>query len=151
TVRDRATGKPISGMQISSYTTTHTPCTDKEGRYELPGCRKEKEYTLHVAPTAGQPYPKCSFRFNDTPGLTPLTTDIQLLRGIQVRGRMTDKATGKPIANAAVEYRPLYPNPYAQDAARGSEVSSTARTDRNGDFTLFVLPGPGVIGATALN
>jgi RNA polymerase sigma factor (sigma-70 family) len=151
-VRDKDTGKPIPDMQISSqFATTHITRTDKDGRYELLGCRKANDYTVSVAPTADQPYPNCSFRFRDTAGLTPLATNIDLLRGIRVCGRLTDKATGKPIANAVVEYRSLFPNPYAQNPARGSMVSFSARTNPNGDYALVVLPGPGVIGVTAIN
>jgi hypothetical protein len=109
------------------------------------------EYTINVRPAAGQPYLASLFRFSDTPGLTPLTADIHLMRGIPLRGRLTDQKTGKPIAKVAIEYRPLYPNPYAKDAARGSEVSSSAQTGPDGGFTLAVLPGPGVIGVNALN
>jgi RNA polymerase sigma factor (sigma-70 family) len=144
-VREKESGKPVAGIAISSFATTHTTRTNREGRYELLGCLKANEYNVNVAPGEGQPYFRSSFHFLDTPGLTPLTGDIELVRGIPLRGRLTDKTTGKPIPNAGIEYHPLYPSPYG----RGG-VSSTARTGRDGSFALAVQPGPGVLGATAL-
>jgi RNA polymerase sigma factor (sigma-70 family) len=143
-VRDKESGKPVADIPISSFSTTHTIRTDKEGRYELLGCLKASEYIINVAPVAGQPYFTSSFHFADTPGLTGLTADIELVQGIPLHGRITDKATGKPIVNAGVEYHPLYPSPYGRDG-----VFSLGRTGRDGSFTLVVLPGPGVFGATA--
>lgn len=148
-VRDKDTGKPIADIQISSYSTTHTTRTDKDGRYELLGCPKSNEYTVNVGPAAGQPYLASSFVFSDAPGLTPLTADIELVRGIALRGRLTEEGTGKPIAHAAIEYRPLYPSPYAEKAADAHSLSSSAQTGQDGAFSLVVLPGPGVIGAAA--
>jgi RNA polymerase sigma factor (sigma-70 family) len=144
-VRDKETRKPVAGVQISSYATTHTTQTDKDGRYELLGYAKSQEYHVTATPGAGQPYFTASARFADAPGFTPLDADIQLVRGIPLSGRVTDKDTGKPIRGTRVEYYAVYPNPKAQDGPH----ESTATAGADGTFALVVLPGPGVLAVTA--
>ena len=40
----------------------------------------------------------------DSPGLAPVKFDIALKRGVVVRGRVTDKATGKPVPGCVESY-----------------------------------------------
>jgi hypothetical protein len=83
-------------------------------------------------------------------GLTPLTADIELVHGIPLRGRVTDKATGKPIPQAIVTYRALYPNAYRNKlAAQYNLVHSETVTGQDGSYSLAVFPGPGVVAVTA--
>jgi hypothetical protein len=95
-------------------------------------------YRLAAVVPEGQPYFSASPTFADTQGLAPLDADIQMVRGIPLTGRVTDKATGTPIKGARVEYRPLYPNPNAFDGPRDSSSAS----GRDGSFTP-ALPPPG--------
>src|SRR5262249_36826053 len=118
---------------------------DKDGRYELLGHAKSQEYHVTATPAAGQPYFTASARFADAPGFTPLDADIQLVRGIPLSGRVTDKETGKPIRTTRVEYHAVYPNPKAQNGPH----ESTATAGADGAFMLVVLPGPGVLAVTA--
>jgi hypothetical protein len=86
----------------------------------------------------------------DTPGLGALTCDTELVRGLTVRGRVTDKETGKPVAEAKVDYHPLGGNTYVDKLLRGSwDPHSDAITGPDGSFALTVMPGPGVIGVKA--
>jgi hypothetical protein len=140
-VRDKETGKPVAGVQVGSFATTHTAVTDKEGRYELLGCPKSKEHQVSATPAEGQPYFVASATFPDTPGLGALGGDISLVRGIVLSGRVTDQETGKPIRAARVEYYPVYPNPNTRDGSRDSSATTAA----DGAFTLVVLPGPGLL------
>jgi protocatechuate 3,4-dioxygenase beta subunit len=140
-VRDKETGKPVAGVQVGSFATTHTAVTDKEGRYELLGCPKSKEHQVSATPAEGQPYFVASASFPDTPGLGALDGDIPLVRGIVLSGHVTDKETGKPLRAARVEYHPVYPNPNTRDGSR----ESSATTAADGAFTLVVLPGPGLL------
>jgi hypothetical protein len=144
-VRDKSTSKPVAGVQISAHFTTHQTTTDKDGRYELLGYPKSKKYELSAVAPAGLPYFTASARFEDTQGLGPLDADIQMVRGIQVRGRVTDKSTGKPIKAGGVAYHPLYPNVSTQQGPR----DSNARIGRDGSFVVVVAPGPGLLAVTA--
>jgi hypothetical protein len=83
----------------------------------------------------------------DTPGLDALTGDIELVHWLAVRGRVTDKATGKAIAQARVEYLPLGGNPNVTDQAGEPRAGTTTGPD--GAYALTVMPGPGVIAVTA--
>jgi RNA polymerase sigma factor (sigma-70 family) len=147
-VRDKETGKPLAGVSVEHYHGQGpSALTDKEGRYELLGLAKTRQYSLVVKPPDGL-YFRLPVRLQDTPGLGPLTWDIQLTRGLMVRGRVTDKATGKPIARARVEYHPLAGNTHANQMADVSRPCAEAITGPDGSYALTVLPGQGVIGVT---
>ena len=45
--------------------------------------------------------------------------DIDMVQGLTVRGKVTDKATGKPVARARVEYEPVFPNHYVNAKLSG--------------------------------
>src|SRR5262249_20220747 len=90
------------------------------------------------------------FEFTDTTGLTPLTADIELVPGIPLRGRVTDKATGKPIPQAVVTCYPLYPNAYPRKLAGKYQLAhSKTITGQDGSYCLAAFPGPGVLAVTA--
>jgi RNA polymerase sigma factor (sigma-70 family) len=144
-VRDKETGKPVAGVRIETIATTHHPVTDKEGRYELLGHAKSKEYHLTAVPAPGQPYFMATASFPDKPGFAPFDADIQLVRGITVRGRVTNLETGKPIRRAQVACFALYPNPNTRD----SVGDSYATTEPDGTFAVVALPGPGLLAVTA--
>jgi RNA polymerase sigma factor (sigma-70 family) len=119
-VRDKATGKPIAGVSVEHYHGQGpSALTDKDGRYELLGLHKTPEYALNVKPADGL-YFQRRVVLQDTPGLGALTCDIELVRGLTVRGRVTDKDTGKPVAAARVEYIPLGGNPHVDKLLPGS-------------------------------
>jgi hypothetical protein len=150
-VRDKKTGKPVAGVGVSAFYTTHRPRTDKDGRYELLGYPKGSSgYDVTYTPAEGQPYFHASLRLPDTEGLTPIQADVELVGGLLVKGRLTHGKTGKPIPRAQVSYNPLAPNP-AVKALGASFPSplSTATTGADGSYRLVVLPGPGALGVNA--
>jgi RNA polymerase sigma factor (sigma-70 family) len=153
-VRDRRTAKAVAGVRIGAppLTTTHHAVTDKDGRYELKGYPKSSAgYQVHASP-GGLPYFNATVHLPDTPGLGPVAADIDLVGGIAVRGRVTHQATGKPVAGAWVDYRPLFPNPHvARLGLRPGQsgASSSATTGPDGGYSLVVLPGPGALGVGA--
>jgi hypothetical protein len=150
--RDKKTGRPIAGVKISAFGTTHHTHSDKEGRYELRGCPKSAQgYRVSFWP-AGQLYFSTSVSFPDMPGLGPIKGDIELISGILAKGRVTHQVTGKPIAGARVDYNPLYPNPFVRFfGPKGPGISpcSWAETGPDGSYSLVVLPGPGALGFSA--
>ena len=150
-VRDKETGKPLAGVSVAHYHGQGPETiTDKEGRYELLGVHKTGHYALNVKPADGL-YFQRRVQFEDTAGLGALTGDIELTRWLTVRGTVTDKATGKPIAQARVDYHPLGGNTFVNAKLPGSwDPRSEATTAADGTYTLTVFPGPGVIGVTGL-
>jgi RNA polymerase sigma factor (sigma-70 family) len=154
-VRDKRTGQPVAGVEISTSPTytTHRTQTDQEGRYEIQGYVKTAEgYHISVSPV-GLPYFSAGVLFPDTPGLDPVQGDIELVSGIRVHGRVTHAATGQPIAGARVHYNPLYPNPFVArllgPKGAGSNPYSWTETQPDGSYSLVVLPGPGALGFEA--
>jgi hypothetical protein len=66
---------------------------------------------------------------------------------VKVSGKVTDKTTGKPVANARVDYHPLYPNRNVERKVDGFwDPCSEATSGPDGSYVLTVLRGPGVIG-----
>src|SRR5262249_54326936 len=68
---------------------------------------------------------------------------------VTVRGKVTDKATGQPVAGAMVDYHPLYANPNVIKLAGFWSPRSEATTGPDGSYALTVLPGQGGIGIVA--
>jgi protocatechuate 3,4-dioxygenase beta subunit len=72
-----------------------------------------------------------------------------MVHGLTVRGKVTDKATGRLIAGARVEYYPVYYNASAEKLVAGVwGPQSRATTGPDGSYAVTVLPGPGQIGVT---
>jgi RNA polymerase sigma factor (sigma-70 family) len=145
-VRDKDTGKPLAGMSVRVWTNPRCQAlTDKLGRYELRGVAKAASYWLAVSPADGL-YFQRQAGVADTLGLGTISSDIDMVRGLTVRGKVADKE-GKPVARARVEYYPLYPNPHVNGKLPGRWVPrAVAHTSPDGSYVLTVLPGPGVIG-----
>jgi RNA polymerase sigma factor (sigma-70 family) len=160
-VRDRDTGNPLAGVTIRSrlgsarehfssdpYLET---TTDAEGHYRLVGLTREGKHLLEALPAAGQPYLSVGKTPAAPPGLGPVTVDFALKRGVWIRGRVTDKATGRPVP-ALVEYGAFADNPFLKEAAGyrdGDSDRAQVRTAADGSFTLLGLPGPGLVAAKA--
>jgi protocatechuate 3,4-dioxygenase beta subunit len=149
-VRDKETGKPLAGVTVAHYHGQGPEAvTDKDGRYELLGLVKTREYSLDVKPADGLHFHR-RIQLQDAPGLGPLTCDIELVRWLTVRGRVTDKETGKPVVGAQVEYHPLGGNPNVNVKLPGSwNPHAEAMTGPDGSYALTVMPGPGAITVTA--
>ena len=59
---------------------------------------KGKGNVLIVVPNDDQPYFMQEVAVADPPGIGPVPVEIELHRGIWIEGKVTDKATGKPVA-----------------------------------------------------
>jgi hypothetical protein len=148
-VRDKETGKSLAGVSVglahgtNRYTPTAT--ADSEGRYELLGLPKSSRYRLLAKPPDGL-YFQREVEVQETPGLGVLTCDFELVKGLMVRGRITDREMGKPIARARVDYHPLGGNPNVNKLPGVWRPKAETTTGPDGAYALTVLPGPGVIG-----
>ena len=88
---------------------------DAQGRYQVIGLSTVRGFKLFTEAPVGQPYVNCGFispAGDAKPG--PITFDIALKRGVLVRGRLTDKATGKPVPGH-VEYYAFQDNLYVDE------------------------------------
>ena len=154
-IRDKDTGRPIAGvvllgMVFKERNSIPAPgvetTTDAQGHYRLTGLPKGPAYRLFLEPGAGQPYTRATFRVaGESPALEPVNFDITLKRGIRVRGRVTDKATGQPVWGHVAAYT-FADNPHLNEfpGYRGGRGSYT-RTEDDGRYELVVLPGRGVL------
>ena len=117
-VRSRQTGKPVREVRLSLPGTSAVATTDAEGRYTLRGPANSRAlkrfsvgtFDLLVQPGAN-PYFGSSVRIEGGEGSEPIGADINLSTGIPFRLRLTDEASGGPVRQARVVYRPLHPNP----------------------------------------
>ncbi len=140
-VRDKATGQAVAGVKLTVqhndiYITTHT---DKDGRYELLVNPGSQEHVILAQPQSGQRYFAAAAHVPKT--------DFELIRGILLRGRVIDQATGKPPKRAVVDYYPLFPNTHSSVLTNlePHQAASSATLGADGRFTLTVFPGPGVV------
>jgi RNA polymerase sigma factor (sigma-70 family) len=146
-VRDKQTGKPLAGVFVGDY--LDWAKTDERGRYELLGLAKAEHYRLVAEPSDGLHFQR-GIKLQDTPGLDALTCDIELVQWLMVRGRVTEKETGKPVKGAEVVYHPLGGNSYVNKLLPGYwRPRSKAVANSDGSYALTVLPGPGAITVTA--
>jgi protocatechuate 3,4-dioxygenase beta subunit len=141
TVREAGTGKPVAGVTLGIRGSTAV--SDAKGRFRLGGQRKRETYQLQVEPPKGSLYLGRWLQVSDTPGFAPIKTDVELVRGVVIVGRVLDKATGKGV-ESQVRFSPLPDN---KNAARMRDHSSVTFTDQDGNFRLVTMPGPGVLVA----
>jgi hypothetical protein len=161
TVRDRETNKPIAGVVVGhgishdfgyNFSWAHerlTTTTDANGKYRLNGLpltSSRGSLSLSFVPPRDQLYfsagaspPKSEFG-------KAAKLDVRLNRGVLVKGRVTDKATGQPV-QAEVAYAPFADNPNLREIKR-SASSRVVSGEKDGSFTLVALRGRGIVAVT---
>jgi RNA polymerase sigma factor (sigma-70 family) len=171
TVRDKRTGKPLAGIAVMAQASMPVlrtrldgdvigiparASTDDKGRFRIDGIGKHDFYHVHAGgfPTVhpftylhlsagSSPYiGQDRLNIKDTVGLEPLTVDFELDRGVLLRGRLTDKVTGKPV-QGWVSSEPLADNPNRKvfTVVQGAQVQTAA----DGSFSFVAVPGPGLL------
>jgi RNA polymerase sigma factor (sigma-70 family) len=151
TVRDKATGKPLAGITVvSAMYNNRWAKTDEKGQYKIVGAAKHDQYAVAAG---NAPYLNCTkMDIADTQGLESLRVDFELERGVAIKGRLTDKVTGKPV-RGHLTYLPLADNPNIKDFSELGKLqiiaSDEARAKADGRFTVTAIPGPGVLCARA--
>jgi hypothetical protein len=119
---------------------------DGKGHYRIsprPGVR----FGVNAYPPDGTPYlarqTPSDQRIRWEPDDHVRAVDVTLPRGVLVKGKIVEVGTGKPIAGAAIQYRPESANNpnTADDILTGWQAIQLA--DNQGRFAIAVLPGPG--------
>jgi beta-lactamase regulating signal transducer with metallopeptidase domain len=161
-VRDAATGAPLAGVAFKSHkfaTGTYSGenflsvTTDADGRYRLEGMPKGEGNRLLAVPADRQPYFMREVDVPDPPGFGAIALDVELHRGLLIRGRVTDRETGEPVPGTRLHYFPFLENEHAQAIPefdeRGNTDGDQARyvSDAEGRYKVVVLPGRGLLGA----
>jgi hypothetical protein len=153
-VRDKDTGKPLAGITVESARIAGEfrsgflrTTTDRDGRYRLLGLPKGADVEI-AAKTDVFPYLTAVETVENRPGLGPVTVDIALKLGVWVKGRVTDKTTGKPLW-ASVEYFCFADNPNAKELSRVGNVYHWRSTLDDGVFRMPVVPGRGLLAIRA--
>ena len=102
---------------------------------------------IAAVPNAEQPYFINRVDVPDTPGLAPVTLDINLKRGVWITGRVTDKVTGKPVPSS-LQLFPVPDQSLRRESARVRSPDGFALatiddcvTRPDGSFRLVGLPG----------
>src|SRR5262249_541684 len=119
-----------------------------DGRYRLTGLPKGEGNVITGAPPEGQPYLMALCHVPDRAGLGPVTVDFALKRGVWIVGKVTDRATGKPV-HAQVTYAAFADNPHLREVPDWTAEFHQQTRAADGTFRLVGLPGRGLIAARA--
>ena len=140
-VRAPTPASPSPGAVVNTLT------TDAQGRFRFDNLAREFTLRLDVDVPAGLPYFRRRLTVESQgPGLDPVAVEIKLSRGTLIRGRLTDKASGKPI-RGRVFYAPFKGNPNAPGIL--GYVENGGVSDEAGRFAVVGVPGRGVVIVTA--
>jgi hypothetical protein len=149
-VRDKDTRRALAGISVDGFAGQNrahaSAITDREGRFRLEGLPKASAYQISASPSPWPkklPYLPASADISDTQGLKPISVTLDLLRGVNVRVRLIDKATGKSVAGNAVYYVKMPSNPN-----KGESGVVVAQFGPEGS-TMTVPSGPGFFYAEA--
>jgi hypothetical protein len=158
-VRDKDTKAPLANVVIEGYKVAGNDMhgssefinatTDAQGRYRLTGMPIGKDNKLMVVPPLDGPY-LLSMKPADTRAdRNAVEINFELKRGVIIRGRVTDAATGKPVS-AQIDYYVFADNPHRGSAPGFRGVSygwfgDLYKTDKDGRFTIPGLPGRGIV------
>jgi hypothetical protein len=117
--------------------------TDAQGRYEMHGVRKAKQYMLEVAADTAKGYFPAQVWADDSAGYDPITADITVKMGVIITGRMLDGSTGKAVPGH-VMLAVLNGNSFAKDYPTFGNSASfpMQRTGAEGSFRVVAIPGP---------
>jgi hypothetical protein len=147
-------GKPIAGVVVYGEEQAHQrrvrAVTDERGRYRLVGLPKAASYRITVYPPVDLGFLGAMKRVADTEGLRPVTADIELRSGVEVRCRLIDKVTREPV-RGEIRYTPMSANPLYAEAELEPGLMPSREfmrhhvPDPDGVFRFEAYPGPGLL------
>jgi hypothetical protein len=157
-VRDKDTGKALAGVAVSAQIPgalngardSLSATTDREGRYRLVGLPRAGKQAVYADADPEMGYLP-SGQLTPAAGASPARLDFPLKRGVLIRGKVTDKATGKPV-RAFVTWFVFNDNPHLRDAPGLTRARYSLKSNRpDGTFTVVGLPGRGIVTARVLH
>jgi RNA polymerase sigma factor (sigma-70 family) len=151
TVREADGGKPVAGAKVEVRVARqlYQAVTDAKGHYRLIGLPKADTYRVLVAPPDDAPFLTRALQAEDRPGLEPITCNVELVRGVIVKGRVLDKASGKGV-ESQVTILPLPDNEAATKETAVNASLMVTETDAEGRYRLVTLPGPNLFLARVI-
>jgi RNA polymerase sigma factor (sigma-70 family) len=155
TVRDIETGKPIAGIKVRADVESvegradhpgASATTNDRGCYVLTGLPPDRKMRLRASSTRGLPYVGREMPVTAKAATgKPASCDIGLRKGVLIRGRITDTATGQPV-RGSVAYFPFPDNPQLEEYPAGGHQGAAGG---DGRFEIAVPPCRGVLIAHA--
>jgi RNA polymerase sigma factor (sigma-70 family) len=150
-VRYADTGKPVPNARLSVYAGM-----DELGSwYGLDG-RADAHGRFHINPTPGRLFQVTAYAPDGEPYLAlrklvrwpkaalKQEVELQLPRGVLVRGKVTEAQSGKPVDQTSVQYIPRDDNPNRKEELLSGWENTTVST-ADGSFSLCVLSGRGTL------
>jgi hypothetical protein len=123
-------------VSVASYVVTRFHA-DAEGRFQINPFAGD-EFRLSAFPTNGAPYLIPEETLNWVKGAVKADHDIKLPRGIPIRGKVTEKGTGRPLAGSSIQFIPL---PRKNNVLSGWQAIVASGDD--GSYQIAVPPGKG--------
>jgi RNA polymerase sigma factor (sigma-70 family) len=135
--------QPIPNAVVSATTRVRNEIftskfhADANGRFRMNPIIGDK-YTIGAFPTGGEPYLIRQDELSWAKGAVNANHDIKLPRGVLIRGKVTERGTGRPIAGSSIQYIPLPRNNNVL-----SDWQATVPSLDDGSYQIAVPPGTG--------
>jgi len=154
------TGKPMpyARLDINSYVGTKEGITggggavlgqaDAQGRFKISTYPGNFGFVMAMPPD-GQPYLVNSTSFDWPKGTVKQEVEVKLSRGLLLHGKITEAGSGKPLANASVEYQTARDDVVKVKRKTRGGWRGRVLTAADGSYTLAVPPGPAHLLVTA--
>jgi hypothetical protein len=141
------TGQPVPNAVVSAMTQVRNELAnggfsskfraDAQGRFLMNPIAGES-YTLSAFPVGGEPYLIPQDELQWTKGAVKMTHDIKLTRGVVIRGKVTERGSGRPLPVSSIQYIPTRND---QTVVSGWQAIVASRDD--GSVQIVVPPGKG--------
>ena len=152
-VTDADTGKgvPRARLDVGSHQGKRVVLsefeTDAEGRFRITPPFTDGRFGVTAYPPQGQPYLTAASRSVEWPkAALEQSLDLALPRGVSIRGKVTEKSSGKPVPGAIVRFaaRPTRRHSFLM-RVESTGVSMPTSTAADGSFQLGAEPAPGYL------
>jgi protocatechuate 3,4-dioxygenase beta subunit len=153
-VRESGSSKLVAGTHLmigAGVDNVIGGISDSQGRYQLTGLPVNKEYFIQASPPTDGPWLPRSIRIPPPEGFQPMKSDIELARGAVLTGQVIDNSAGKGV-QSGLRFAPLPGNKFVGRKSgfdSYASYSSTTQSDADGRFRVVVIPGAGILMATA--
>ncbi len=120
--------------------------TVADGRFRL-NPYSGKIFYVKVCPPAGEPYLTYEKEIKLADSQQPPQVEIALPRGVLLRGKISEKTTGEPVAGATLKYEDHTMPPYRRDRILPDHSSPAVRgiTRSDGTYQIALPPGHGTL------